>query len=373
MTPGAPQAAGAHPRAMFETPIGAFNPMLRGAQVAYAPDEETGGGGNTGLSLDDAVALLDQEPDEDPAAGGAAAADAAGEGQAQQQNSEAETSAAEDTPGEAENQTPEGEEGEEQDPAVEPLAAPAYWSTEAKAKFDLLDPELQAVVLAQEGPRETAAAKAKEEAAQTRAQADKEISGVQRFAEELQSFLPQAVQTFRSRWGDNPDWVAFAQTHGTEAMTLAKVQYDTERTLLQQTANAAKVAEETAHVAYLQAEAKTLAEIAPHLADPKDGPAKRAAVAKFLLDQKIPPTQLKGISAVELSIAHDAMLWRESQAKTSLSPVPKTPKPATQPLTRGSAPAGLSDPKAKAAAAATTRFFKTGSIDDAVARLNALE
>jgi hypothetical protein len=325
------------------------------------------------LSVEDASALLDLNDEETPAVVPKAPAAAAAEPTTNTE-SEGATSTPEDAPPEAATQTEEGEEGQtEETPAAAPAEPPAYWSQDAKAKFLELTPELQAVVLAQEGPREAAAAKAKDEAAQVRAAADKELAGVTKFAEELQKFLPQAVQTFRSRWGDNPDWAAFAQTHGTEAMTLAKVQYEQERGQLQQVAEAAKVAEAQALKTYVQTEFQTLAKIAPELVDPKAGLAKRGEVSKYLEGQGIPGAQIQRISAVEMVLARKAMLWDQAQAKAAPKPAPKPAPATTTPLARGAAAAGSADPKTKQAQTASNRFHKSGSIGDAVSLLNALD
>lgn len=363
MTDQPAQSAGASTRALF---LSSTSPMAmaRGARVAFGPDEGEGGG----FSVEDAVAALDAEPDD----GAAAAPDAKEAAEAAEEpNSEAGDQPAEDAPGEAETPAQDGDEAKAEPEAVVPAEPPKYWSQEAKAKFLELPPELQAVVLAQEGPRETATAKAKDEAAQARAAADKELQGVQRFAEEIKPFLAQAVQTFRSRWGDNPDWVAYAQENGAEAMSIAKAQFEHERTQLQQVAQASKTADEHAEQAYFKAEFEALQTIAPDLADPETGPAKRQEVTKYLVDLKIPPAQIRTISAVEMSIARKAMLWDQAQAKAAPTPAPKPAPAATRPLARGSAPAGLADPNAKAAQATKARFVKSGSIDDAVAFLNA--
>ena len=368
MTPSHP-AAGALPRAMFLS-VATPNPMMRGPAVTYAPDDGTGG-----LSIEAATAHLDStEPDDEAAAPEAqqaveaAPADAGGE-----QQSEGETSAPEDTSGEAENQTQDGDEATVQEAAVEPLSAPAYWSQDAKNEFAQLSPALQAVVLAQEGPREAAAAKAKDEAALVRAAAEKELAGIQEFADQVKTWLPQAIQTFRSRWGDNPDWVAFGQQHGAEAMSLAKAQYEAERGQLQKAADASKVAEAKAREVYVANEFKELEKLAPDLADPKDGPAKRTEVTKYLVEAGYKPEVLRDISAADMVIARKAMLWDQAQAKSTPKPAPK-PAPSTQrPLSRGAAAAGPTDPKAKVAAAAVTQFRKSGSIEDAVRYLNTLD
>jgi len=366
MTPS-DTAAGAQSRAMFLSSASA-QPMLRGPAVAYAPDDETGGGG--GFSIEEATAQLDTHEDEESAAApasapAAAAAPAAGE----QTQSEGETKPG-DATGEAENQTQDGEQNEGEETAAEPLTAPKYWSQDAKAEFDQLPPSLQAAVLAQEGPREHAAAKAKEEAAQVRAAAEKELAGIQQFAEQVKTWLPQAVQTFRSRWGDNPDWVAYGQQHGAEAMSLARAQYDAERGQLQKAAEASKVADAKAREVYVASEFKALEKLAPDLVDPKEGVARRTEITKYLVDTGYDPEVIRDISAQDMVIARKAMLWDRAQAKSAPNPAPKPVPPVSRPLARGAAAAGPTDPKAKVAAAADSKFRKTGSIEDAVAFLN---
>lgn len=334
-----------------------------------SPDND--GSGSAALSVDDAVARLNAIEDDTPAAAAPEAPAAAAPEPAAETPSEGAASAPEETSAEAETLPAEGEEGEAGEQAETPLEPPLYWKPEAKAKFATLDPELQAEILSQEGPREAAAAKAKDEAAQARATAEKETQGVQRFAEELGKFLPQAVQTFRGRWGDNPDWVAFAQQNGAEAMTVAKAQYEAERQQLLQVAEASKTAETMAHQAYVVEEFKTLQKIAPELADPKEGPARRTEITRYLVEAGIPPTAIRSISAVEMTMAHKAMLWDAARAKSAPNPAPKPAPAATRPLARGAASVGSADPKVKQAQTAKNRFVQTRSIDDAVALLNA--
>lgn len=370
MTARPADTAGAFPRALFHG--ASTNALMRGAQVCYAPDNGDAGGG--GFSIDDAVASLNAHEDEEPAGAGdgdqaGAAAAAAADDTSQ---SEGETSSPEEAAGAAET-PPDGEEaGAEETGAVEPLEPPKYWSTDAKAKFAALDPELQAVVLAQEGPREQATAKAKDEAAQVKAQAEKQLQDVQTFAEELKTFLPQAVQTFRSRWGDNPDWVAYAQQHGAEAMSVAKVAYEAERAELQRVAQATQQADVKAHHAYVAQEFETLKTVAPELADPEKGAERRTEVTKYLQELKIPNDAIVRISAVEMSIARKAMLWDQAQSKAAKpNPAPKPAPSAQRPLARGGAATGPADPKAKAASTAKNRFVQTRSLNDAVALLDA--
>jgi len=257
--------------------------------------------------------------------------------------------------------------------AVEPVEPPVYWSKEAKADFAKLPAELQAVVLAQEGPREEAAAKAKAEAAKAVEAAQKEVAGVQALATQLADFLPQAVKTFQQRWGE-PDWAQVAQEHGAEQAFVLKAQYETEQKQLAQLAQAEQTAQQEAHKAFVQTEWKALSTLdpvlAPDPADPTKGADVRQKVVKHLIEVRgIPQEAVARISAAEMSIAHDAMQWRELKA---LEKAPKTPKPAPVAQQRAAARPAAAQAQASPQRTATqvaNRFAQTRSVDDAVALL----
>jgi hypothetical protein len=255
----------------------------------------------------------------------------------------------------------DGAEDEEPAEAAAPVEAPVYWSQDAKAKFAELPPELQAVVLAQEGPREAAAAKAKQDAADYRAQADQEVFKVHKLAEQLNDFLPKALESFRGKW-DGIDWEAWVE-QDPEAALKAKFAFDADQATLGKLQAATQEADDQAHVAFLKAEAAKLPELAPDLADPVAGPERRTKVAQHLLSMGIAPEALKTISAAEMAIAYDAYLYR--QAKAGLTAVPK-PKPTpAKPVVR---PAAAAPPQNRTTNAAN-RFAQTRSVDDAIAVL----
>jgi hypothetical protein len=240
------------------------------------------------------------------------------------------------------------------------LEAPKYWTTDAKAKFAALPPDLQAVVLEQEGPREAAAAKAKSEAAEQKAAASKEIEGVQRLASELADFLPKAVETFQQRWGE-PDWAAVAQEHGADQAFILKAQHENEQRQLQQLAEAKQKAEAQAHSAFIQAETEKLA------GTPLADMTVRQEVGKYLVDSGIDPQSLGTVSAKELTIAHKAMLYDRAQAALKAKPKTAAPPPARSPVRPAAAQAG--SPQQRTAQAVSHRFAQTRSVDDAVALL----
>lgn len=324
--------------------------------MSEAPTPESGP-----LSVEQAIAALTPEPMEETAP--EAPVEAAAEPEI-----EAEASPAEEPEGEAE--TPA--EGEEAEAEAEPVVAaepPKYWSQDAKAKFAELPPELQAVVLQQEGPREEAAAKAKAEAAAKSQAAEQEVAKVNQLAEHLAGFLPQAIEAFQNRWGSDPDWKAYADLHGAEAMILAKVEHDDQLALLQKTAQATEAAQYQAREATIKAEFAALADLAPDLVDPEKGQERRAEITKYLMADGFAPEIVKDISAKEMVIARKAMLWDQAQAALKARPTPKpAPAPAVRSPVRPAAGQSQS-PTQRSAAQVAHRFSQTKSVDDAVALL----
>lgn len=316
------------------------------------------------LSVDAAIASLlpPEQPVEQEQAQEAPAEAAEG-----QEEPQGEASSPEEAADGAE--TPDdGEQTTEEEAPVVAAEPPAYWSKDAKEAFAQLSPELQAVVLAQEGPREEAAAKAKAEAAETKRAAEAEMGKVKALADQLADFLPQALETFQSRWGQNPDWVGYANEYGAEAMAVAKVQYEAELAQLQKLSAAKQQAETQAYEAYVKAEAAKLAEIAPELADPEKGGERRQAVAQYLVKAGVDPDSIRHISAAEMSLAHKAMLWDEAQAKLKAAPKP-APKPAPKAAPVRPAAAQPGTPQQRTAQQIQHRFAQTRSVDDAVALL----
>lgn len=312
------------------------------------------------LSVEQAVAALMPEPVEP------SAPEAPVEAAEELAEPQGETSAPEEAEGEAEQ--PAEVEATETEP--EPVVAadpPKYWSQDAKAKFAELSPELQAVVLAQEGPREEAAAKAKADAETVRKAADAELGKVQQLAEQLGDFLPKAIEVFQSKWGDAPDWVAYAQEFGAAAMTIAKAQHEQDFALLQRTAEATAQAQAQAREQYVRTEFATLAEIAPELADPTKGAERRTEVTKYLVADGIAPQAIKDISAREMRIAHKAMLWDRAQAAGKARPPAPAAPVSTAPV-RPAAGAAQS-PQRSAVQQAQARFNLNPSAENAAALL----
>ena len=313
------------------------------------------------LTQDAAIELLTAkaEPVADPAPE-VAAAEATEEPQGDDQSPE-------EADLEAENLA-EGDETEADEAPVVAADAPTYWSTDAKAEFARLPPEMQAVVLAQEGPREEATAKAKAEAARQVAMAQTEMQKTTRLAEELGEFLPQAIQTFANRWGADPDWEAYLAENGAEAAFIAKTRYDTELAQLQKLSVSKQHAEALAFDTFVRAEFEALKVMAPDLADPVTGGAKMAEVTSYLRTGGYDDDTLRQISARDMTIARKAMLYDKAEAARAARPAPRPIAPAPKAVVRPAAGQAQSSTE-RTAAQIANRYAQTRSIDDAVAML----
>ena len=277
----------------------------------------------------------------------------------------------EDADSEDDSPGDEGEEAEAEEEAVAPVPAPTWWKADAKAKFAELPSELQAVVLEQESVREKVVAEVKAQAAETVKAAQKELAGVQTLADQLNDFLPQAIETFRGRWGEAPDWAEVVRLQGAEEAFILKAQWEQEQSQIVQLRQATAQAEAQARQVFLQNEFKTLAEIAPDLTDPATGAEKRTAITVYLGEAGIDYEAINNISAREMVIAHKAMLWDQAQAKSkTLASKPQTAKPsqaAKSPVRPGAATAQATPQRA--AQTQRNRYAQTRSVDDAIALL----
>lgn len=318
-----------------------------------------------GLSIEEAVAVLNRDEPDAPAPEAQ---------EAEEPQSEGAASAPEEAEDGAEPPAEDNETDAEPE-AVAPAEPPKYWSKDAKERFAQLPPELQAVVLEQEGPREEATAKAKAEAAEEVKAVRAERQQSQVLAEQLGTLLPDVLETFQQRWGE-PDWEATIQQYGAEQAAILKARFDKEQAQVQQLAQKTQTAKAQAHQAYVLEQFQVLAtldkELAPDVKDPRKGSEKRQEVTKYLVDAGVDPENVTRISAVELTMARKAMLWDQAQAKAAKpTPTPRPTPQQTRPLARGGASAGPADPQLKAIQTAKRSFAQTRSIEAAVALLNA--
>ena len=250
----------------------------------------------------------------------------------------------------------------EAEPAVTAVTAPTWWNAEAKAKFAALPPELQAVVMDQEGKREQVTQRAKQEAAEARKKAEAEANAITPLKQALDQLLPRANQIFSSRWA-NVDWAAWADTDP-QAAFKGRAQFEAEQAELGRLHQAHQIAHAEDRKKFVETEEAKLKEIAPELSDPEKGPARRQAIGKFMLERGATPDELMNVDARLLSLADDALKYRELKAEMAKavkqSAAPKLP---ANPTVRPTAAAPSRSPNARLD---TLNRKRTLSIDEAV-------
>jgi hypothetical protein len=268
------------------------------------------------------------------------------------------------------------EDGEvEAEPTLEAVDPPHFWAAEDKEAFAQLSPELQVKILGYEKNRDVATAKAIQEAKEAEKRAEQEASRIAQLNERLDKLIPEAEAAFASKWPDQIDWVAtlnqltegYGLEEGQRQYLLLKEQHEQDTRQLAAAKVAKQEAEQQSFATFVQSEYAKLATVEPDLTDPKLGAERRQKVVTFLIERGVPAEQVRHAGAVELSLAYDAMRFREARksGKAALGPKPAH-TPAARPVTPA---ASIPQTPQRAAAAVKNRFAQTRSVDDAVAFL----
>lgn len=345
-------------RAVSGTIAGGFAPMLRGPQIAFAPDGEEGAPADDGpLSVDDATLSLLSAEDED--------SDDEGDEEIPADDQAAD---GDDAPDEDDPASEDDAEEDEDDAPAEPASkAPEFWSAEEKAIFAKAPPEVQQLVAVKTAEAEKRVYAAKEETATAR----KEASVIADVSAAIDQQLERAKTIFQGKW-DGVDWAQWAKDAPEEAFA-AKFEFDAEREELDklQTAHAATEAEE--YRQFIKAEGEKLVEANHPLADPVKGKAEKQALLAYAQTVGFDPSDLKWAGAKELVVLHKAMAFDRVTARLATKPA-KEPASKAAPAVRPSSPAApRKSIVAQKRASVVGRAFKTGKMDDAVTALLAME
>jgi hypothetical protein len=228
----------------------------------------------------------------------------------------------EEIPGDNEEETTE----ETVEAEADPVDAPNWWDAEAKGKFAELDPELQAIVRAQEDKREAVTQKAKQEAAEARKVAEVEAQKLASLAERADAVFSKAEEAFKSKWdGMTPDvWAELAATDPETAFQL-KLEYEAEQDHLHKVSTARAEAARVAQENHYSEQRTKLLELNPKLASDQ---AQLQSLGSYIVSSGIPPEAIQSATAVELNIVwkamqYDNMMNKARQAKENPVPVPK--------------------------------------------------
>lgn len=202
-------------------------------------------------------------------------------------------------------------QGQPEPPASEPAAIepPHSWDAEHKALFADLPRNVQEYLAAREGDRDRAVSTAKREAADARSRAEAELAGFGQLSSQMKALLPHAAQTFRSRWGDNPDWSAVVDQYGAEEAFRLKAQYEVERDELKALAQRTAEADHVRHRQFVAGEMEKLKTVSPAMAG-EGGGKLRAEVGAYAVKQGwATADDLRFVSAHQLEMARKAMLY----------------------------------------------------------------
>jgi uncharacterized phage infection (PIP) family protein YhgE len=269
------------------------------------------------LTIDAAVAQLTPT---DPAPVEAAAPEP-------EQDDEIQAEPTAETDSEPTEATAEEQEAEQAEPETPALDPPPFWDAEGKEAFAKLPREHQESILAQASKQASNASRAIEQAAERAKAAEGQASKVTQLADALNTFLPQAMETFKGRW-DAVDWVALARQVEPQEYNAYQAQYQAEQRQLEQLQAANQEAERLAHEQHVRVVNTELPTKAPDLADPAKGGERLGKVFNFLNAEGYAPDRLKHVTAADLAIAYDALRWREAQKGVPQAPAAR-PKPAT--------------------------------------------
>ena len=213
----------------------------------------------------------------------------------------------------------------EPETAIEP---PQFWDAEGKERFAKLSPASQKEVVEYEKQRTAAVAKAMQKAAETTKQSEAKLKQLQEAAERIGDYVDAQSAHMQAweQWLESDAAQELAVTNST-AYNAELARYDREKREYEKVLASKAEAEQVTYRTFIEEQRKLLPEIAPELADPKEGPQRMKDTMTYLGQRGIPAEQVRGISALEASIAYKAMLWDRAQAKAKEQPKPK-PKPA---------------------------------------------
>jgi len=276
---------------------------------------------------------------------------------------------------------------EDDSDTVQPtIAAPDGWTAEDKAWFDTLEPARQEAILRREKGTQAAESRRQNEhttairEATAKAQAAEQER--QYFASVLQQYKNPLVLSFQQRFADvlrgemdilrlSQDPQRWNEYQGYQAKF---TQMGQQEQLLSQRAQEAERERLDAHVETRNAQ---LIEAMPDLKDPAKFQKFDERISDFLLGKGIPAERIRQAAFVDLEIAYDALRWRDAQKAKAAVPKPQPnagqPQGNVRQMPRVMKPgmgnsSGAADDKI---AAIDQRAQKSGSVDDAAARIRA--
>ena len=199
-------------------------------------------------------------------------------------------------------------------PDLPAIDAPKFWDAKARERFGELPRDVQEIILRKEDERTAYVSRQAQEAAQKRNAAETETARLKALNDGLDVLIPHAATMFQDRWA-NVDWNKVVDQYGADQALKLQNQMQAEQRQLQHLSTAKEEASRLNLTRFVQEQEAMLPTLAPDLADPKAGPARKAELGRFLVESGIPAERIPYLSATEASLAYDAMQWRNGQAK----------------------------------------------------------
>jgi hypothetical protein len=280
--------------------------------------------------------------------------------------------AAEDDPGD-----------DDADAQAQKFPAPQSWAREDHKAWNDLPSAAQKVLAKREADRDRAVADAATKAGRAAAEAQHLAEAFKQLTAQAKEEATILAETWRANWG-NVDWPRLAR-EDPNLYVEQKALADDEREYVLEAFRRQQAAQDRQHAAqetaarsselvrqqYVNDQVELLQELSPELCDPDKGSERCAKTTEFLLGFGFTREMLNDISAAELSIAYDAMRWRDAQkaAKSQAAQPRKNPIATAKPAPPGAGAAVT--PTNRDVQAASQRLTRTGKVDDLVALFDA--
>jgi len=237
------------------------------------------------------------------------------------------TQADQDVEGEPEQANAEDDNEAPPEP-VTAIEAPQFWDAAGRERFAKLSPASQKEVVEYEKQRTAAVAKAMQKAAETTKHSEAKLRQLAEAAERIGEYV-------EAQSGHMQDWENWLGSSAAQELAVTNptaynaelARYDREKRDFEKVQADKAKAEEVTFSTYVEEQRRLLPQVAPELADPKEGPARLRETTNYLLELGIPLKQVQGAAAIEALLAYKAMLYDKAMLKAKEAPKPK-PKPA---------------------------------------------